>query len=176
MTTPIGTTDAPPGPSVHVEARFADWSAVIGLWVMALQWSIVQLLVVGLGIASCTGSLDSPIGTAEVLTWLAMAAAVAWFGYYIWQFSRRCRVVRVASDGTWILRNCIGLEIGRIAPTTPRQLTSYSQKVRSHGVSNRKWTRSYAEIAVAGRTWQTCRSIPAMTSRAMAQLQGTPAA
>lgn len=178
MTTTLDTGNAPPAPRqpVRVVARFADWSAVIGFWVMLLQWVLLQFVVVGFGIAGARGSFAFPIGTSEVLTWLAVAAAVAWFGIYIWRFTRRCRVVRVAADGTWILRNCIGLELGRIAPDTPRQMTNFSQKVRSFGPSVRIWTRSYAEIEVAGRTWQTCRSVPKVTARAIEQLRGTLAA
>lgn len=175
MTTPLDPGNAPPAPRPPrpVVARFADWSAVVGFWVMLLQWVLLQWIVVGFGIAGAMGRLAFPIDTAEVATWLAVAAAVAWFGVYIWRFTRRCRVVRVVDDGTWILRNCIGRELGRIAPDTPRRIANYSQRVRSFGPSVRIWTRSYAEIEVAGRTWQTCRSVPKVTARAIEQLQGT---
>lgn len=153
---------------------FAGWEAVFGFWVVAFFWAVLALVVVLLGLAGATMSFSFPIGAAEVLTYVGCVAGVTCFGVAVARQLGRCRAVDVAADGTWILRNCIGHELGRIAPDTPRAVVSWSQQVMSGGTSVRFWRRSHVRITAGGHTWLSCYSIPAVTAKAVARLHEPP--
>jgi len=154
--------------------RFAGRMAVFGFWFLVGQWALLALLVVLLGIAGATGSMPFPIGAAEVLTWLALAGAVLWLGHLVRRSLQRCRSVALAPDGTWILRNSIGRELGRIDRNTPREVRNVTERVMSLGPSVSFWTRTHASITTRESTWPTCHSIPQETARAVAQLRRAP--
>lgn len=163
-----------PMPSPMHRARFATGVAILGIFVMGLFFVLLFLLVLLYGIAGVTGSLPFPVGFAEVATYLAVAAAVAWWGWTILRDLRCFRVVDVDSNGTWILRNPLGFVLGRIERGDPRRIDDCSQEVWMRATTATQYTRSWVKITAGDRTWRSCCSIPRVTSAAARALRFPP--
>jgi hypothetical protein len=143
---------------------FAGFEAALGLAVLGLFWLLGVLGLAGGLILVVTGEVAA---SGELWFGLGLLAAfVAWFGWTIVRGLRQFRVVDVLEDGRWILRNPLGVAIGRIAADQERQAIEKRAETWMFTGTARKFTKSWIEIHAAGRTWRSTHSIPKYQARA----------
>lgn len=143
---------------------FAGFEAALGLFVLGLFWTLGALGLTGGLILVVTGEVA---GSGEL--WLGLgilAAFLGWFGWTIARGLRQFRVIDVYADGRWILRNPLGIAIGRIPPEQERQAVEERAETWMFTGTARKFTKSWIEIRTAGRTWRSTHSIPKYQARA----------
>lgn len=149
--------------------RFAGFEAALGLAVLGLFWTLGALGLAGGLILIATGEVAA---SGELLGGLALlAAAVAWFGWTIVRGLRQFRTIDVLADGRWILRNPLGVAIGRIAAGQERQVIEQRAETWMFTGTARKFTKSWIEITAAGRTWRSTHSVPRYQARARQALE-----
>lgn len=148
---------------------FAGFEAALGLAVLALFWLLGALGLVGAVILLATGEV---VGSGELWLGLAILAAfVGWFGWTIARGLRQFRIVDILEDNTWVLRNPLGLVLGRIAPAEEREALEQRAETWMFTGTARKFTKSWIEIRAAGRTYRSTHSTPKYQARARLALE-----
>ena len=148
---------------------FAGFEAALGLAVLGLFWLLGALGLVGAVILLVTGEVA---GSGELWLGLAVLAAfVGWFGWTIARGLRQFRTVDVLEDNTWVLRNPLGLVLGRIAPAEERSASEQRAETWMFTGTARKFTKSWIEIRAAGRTYRSTHSTPKYQARARLALE-----
>jgi hypothetical protein len=143
---------------------FAGFEAALGLFVLGLFWTLGALGLAGGLILVATGEV---VSSGELWFGLGILAAfVGWFGWTIARGLRQFRVIDVLAGGHWILRNPLGIAIGRIAPDQERQAVEQRAETWMFTGTARKFTKSWIEVRAAGRTWRSTHSIPKYQARA----------
>jgi hypothetical protein len=143
---------------------FAGFEAALGLVVLGLFWLLGVLGLVGGLILVATGEVA---GSGELWFGLAVLAAfVGWFGWTIARGLRQFRTIDMLEDGRWILRNPLGVALGRIAADQDREAVEKRAETWMFTGTARKFTKSWIEVRAAGRTWRSTHSIPKYQAKA----------
>ncbi|HWO20120.1 MAG TPA: hypothetical protein VNO30_15140 [Kofleriaceae bacterium] len=137
---------------------FAGFEAALGLFVLGVFWLFGALGLAGGLILVATGEVA---GSGELWFGLAVLAAfVGWFGWTIARGLRQFRTIDMLDDGRWLLRNPLGVVIGRIAADQDREAVEKRAETWMFTGTARKFTKSWIEVRAAGRTWRSTHSIP----------------
>ncbi len=170
----VSTDCAEGGMSSTHRVTFAGSFAIIGPVVLAMFLVMAVLGLAGLLALLLTGQLDSP---GEGWFGVAVLMGVAgWIGWTVLRGLRSFRVVEVAADGTWTLRNPLGLALARIPPDAPRTLEGYRVKIWSYVGTYRRFTADYLEVRCGERRLRSCAAPPEDHARARRQLEQSLAA
>ncbi|MFO1054568.1 MAG: hypothetical protein U1F36_20285 [Planctomycetota bacterium] len=153
---------------------FAGAFAIVGPLVLGMFLVMAVLGLAGLVALLLTGQLDSP---GEGWFGVAVLLGVAgWIGWTVARGLRSFRVVDVAADGTWTLRNPWGLALARIPPDARRTLEGYRVKIWSFVGTYRRFTADFLEVRCGERTLRSCAAPPEDHARARRQLEQSLAA
>jgi hypothetical protein len=160
---------SPPGDARRERLIFAGFEAALGIGVLGLFWTLGALGLAGGLVLVATGEVAS---SGELWFGLGVLAAfLGWFGWTIARGLRQFRVIDVLADNRWILRNPLGVVIGRIAPEQERQAVEQRAETWMFTGTARKFTQSWIEVRTAGRTWRSTHSIPKYQARARLALE-----
>jgi hypothetical protein len=152
--------------------KLAGWEAALGLVVFALFWIPGALglaggiILVATGEVAATGTL---IGGLALLT-----AGLIWFARTIVVGLRQFRVVEVRDDGAWVLKNPLGLTIGRIPYGVQRVVNVKRRETWMFIGTANKYTQQWVEIEAEGKRWRSTRSIPKYQHPAVQALTRPP--
>ena len=148
--------------------RFAGWEAAIGVFVLGAFAGFAALGFLGLALLALTGQVAFGSGVAFGL--VVLAGVVAVFGAAIVRGQRQFRVLDIADDGTWILRDSLGRALARIAPGAERSLVEKRRETWMYIGTARKYTQSWFELMSGGRTYESSHSIPKLQAPAREML------
>jgi hypothetical protein len=152
--------------------------AVLGKWYAATVGNLLFafFFVLGaLGVAMLTyGGLSGklPRGPAQLGLYAVVVLTTAGLGYLLRRELRLFRVVDIADDNTWTVRNALGFVLGRVEPTVPRAVRTKEQEVTMWAITPTRYTASWIEIEAGGRTWKSVRSLPKVQRAAIDLLRG----
>lgn len=138
--------------------RFAGWEAATGVFVLGAFGVLAALGLLGLAILAITGQVA--FGRDVVLELVVLAGVVVALRAVIARGQRQFRVLEIADDGTWVLRDSLGRALGRIAPGAERSVVEQRRETWMYVGTARKYTQSWFELVSGGRTYESCHSIP----------------
>ena len=152
--------------------KLAGFEAALGLVVFALFWIPGALGLVGGIILLVTGEVAA---SGTIIGGLALlAVGLIWFARTIVLGLRQFRVVEIRDDGSWVLKNPLGLTIGRIPYGVVRTVNVKRRETWMFIGTANKYTQQWVEIASGGKTWRSTRSIPRYQQPAVQALTRPP--
>lgn len=119
---------------------FASWANVFGLWSLSALAGVCLLCAVACAVLALSGKVGMRRGLSIASVVLFAGAAVA--GGLVRRDLMRFHTLAVADDGTWSVRNGLGVELARYAPQARRTVHFRSEYLQGRS----SWYRTWVEI------------------------------
>lgn len=149
--------------------RFAGVEAALGLGVMGLMGLVSAAVAAGLVAVWATGVAPEPgyLAGAGVL-----GAVAALLLRQVWRDWRRFRTLEIAADGTWRLRNPVGVVRLTLAPGDKRAVDGFEREAWLFLGTPRRARLAWVQVELPdGRRFLSCRSTARFQAPAQAALE-----
>jgi len=144
--------------------RFAGWEATIGVVVLGAFWGFGALGLLGLAILLISGQVA--FGSDVALGLAILAGGVIALAMVLARDRRLFRIIDIADDGSWTLRNHLGRAIARIPPGAERAIVERRREAWMYIGTARRYTQSWFELTCDGRTFESSHGTPRRQAKA----------